>query len=136
MHADRLYHQMLDYERRVEEAKAAGLQPPPAKSLFKPSAEPAPQPTDSKTNPAATETDMVIPGGEAPPPGMKPEKPLQDLTPHERELEIQLEKQKRAQRQVYYNEVSGVLEADNAAREQRRKKFSGWFGETIGNWLA
>ena len=34
MHADKLYHRMLDYERKVAEAKEAGREPPHPKSLF------------------------------------------------------------------------------------------------------
>lgn len=33
LHADKLYHQMLDYENRVAEARAVGQEPPPQSRL-------------------------------------------------------------------------------------------------------
>ncbi|OJD22783.1 hypothetical protein ACJ73_05868 [Blastomyces percursus] len=142
MHADKLYHQMLDYERRAEEAKAAGLEPPTPQSLFKP----ASQPSSSSTAPTTTTTtttdsqptnsDLEIPGGEQVPEGVKFTKPLKDMTPHERELELQVLHQKRAQQGIYLEEVGPVLQAENQARDKRREKLSGWFGETIAKYLA
>ncbi|OAX81118.1 hypothetical protein ACJ72_04539 [Emergomyces africanus] len=142
MHADKLYHQMLDYEQRVEEAKAAGQEPPPPQSLFKPNF----QPTSTSTAPATntttsdsqptTSADLEIPGGEKVPVGVKFKKPLKDMTPHERELELQVLQQKRAQQGIYLEEVGPVLQAENEARDKRREKLSGWFGETIGKFLA
>ncbi|PGH28101.1 hypothetical protein AJ80_00359 [Polytolypa hystricis UAMH7299] len=138
MHADKLYHQMLDYEKRVEEAKAAGQQPPPPQSLFNPNFKPAPKPTteQSETSTSSSSDALEIPGVDQVPQGVKFQKPLKDLTPHERELEIQVVKQKMQQQQVYYREVSGMLNAEDLAKEKRRQKFAGWFGETVGNWLA
>jgi len=127
MHADKLYHQMLNYETRVEEAKAAGLEPPPPKSLFNPEIRAAVQATSSATE---------IPGGEQLPRGAKLEKQLKDLTPHERELEVRAIQQKTAQNQVYLKEVSAMLKSEEVAKAKRREKLSGWFGETIGKWLA
>ncbi|PGH34623.1 hypothetical protein GX50_02513 [[Emmonsia] crescens] len=146
MHADKLYHQMLDYERRVEEAKAAGQEPPPPQSLFKPNLQPpqspTPIPTPTTTTTATTTdsqpatSDLEIPGGEKVPVGVKFKKPLKNMTPHERELELQVLQQKRAQQGIYLQEVGPVLQAENQARDKRREKLSGWFGETIGKFLA
>ncbi|EEP77485.1 predicted protein [Uncinocarpus reesii 1704] len=79
MHADKLYHQMLDYEARVEQAKAAGVEPPPIKSLFNPNAEPIPsQAEDGVKGPNGA---VVIPGGIQVPLGMKTSKPLKGYDP-------------------------------------------------------
>src|SRR5436190_15886405 len=115
MHADKLYHRMLDYETRVEEAKAAGLEPPPLKSLFNPEA------PSGVTNSA-----IEIPGGEHLPPGIKLTKALKDLTPHERELEVQTIKQKMVEREVYRREVANTLKSEDEAKAKRREKLSGW----------
>ncbi|EAS29306.3 uncharacterized protein CIMG_08052 [Coccidioides immitis RS] len=132
MHADKLYHQMLDYEARVEEAKAAGVEPPPLRSLFNPDAAPIPAESegDNANEPA------MVPGGLQIPAGMKPSKPLKDLTPHERELEVMALKQQVVQRDRYVKEVSPLVKADEEAKAKRRAKFTSWFGETIGRWLA
>ncbi|PGH11850.1 hypothetical protein AJ79_04647 [Helicocarpus griseus UAMH5409] len=138
MHADKLFHQMLDYEQRVKDAKAAGLEPPPPQSLFKPNSQSTPKPATTTTNnPENTaSSELEIPGGEKVPAGVKFDKPLKNMTPHERELELQVLRQKRMQQGVYLQEVGGVLNAEKEAREKRREKLSGWFGDTIAKFLA
>ncbi|EFR04471.1 hypothetical protein MGYG_07479 [Nannizzia gypsea CBS 118893] len=132
MHADRLYHRMLDYERRVAEAKEEGREPPHPKSLFKSEAEIA----ASQETTSQPDDECLIPGGEGLPAGAMPYKPLKEMTPHERELEVQSLKQQMVQRDIYMKEVTPVLRAEEAAKNKRREKFTSWFGETIGNWLA
>ncbi|EEH18584.1 hypothetical protein PABG_07644 [Paracoccidioides brasiliensis Pb03] len=145
LHADKLFHQMLDYEQRMKEAKSAGLEPPPPQSLFKPNVQSISQSADTNTNATnstpedaskSTNSDLEIPGGEKIPGNTKFSKPLKDMTPHERELELQVLHQERAQQGVYMQEVGGVLKAENAARDKRREKLSGWFGDTIAKYLA
>lgn len=131
MHADKLYHQMLDFERRVEEARAAGVEPPPITSLFNPDAKLIPQ-NDSNTRPG----ELVIPGGEQLPPGSKPSKPLEELTPHERELEIRSIKAEMEQQKRYAEEASPYLKKQEEARLKRQEKAIKWFGETIGKWIT
>jgi hypothetical protein len=115
MHADKLYHQMLDYEKRVEEAKAAGMEPPPLTSLFQPDQ----------------------PAGDAPlPAGFKPSKPLAKLTPHERELEIRAHQAQLDQQKIYMQEASPFMKSQEEARNKRREKASSWFGDTIGKWVS
>lgn len=129
MHADKLYHQMLDYERRVNEAKAAGQQPPPLQSLFNPAA--PVEPAES-----STQRPDFIPGGERLPEGARPSKSLENMTPHEREVEVRVWRQKMEEQGMYRGEVSDMLKGEEAAKLKRREKFSSWFGPTIGNWLA
>lgn len=132
MHADKLYHQMLDYEKRVNEAKAAGNELPPLKSLF--------QPTKTTTTPEATgdksQPSIEIPGGEAIPAGFKPSKPLAKLTPHERELEIRAHNAQLEQQRLYVQEASPFMKTQGDARDKRREKAVSWFGETIGKWVS
>jgi hypothetical protein len=126
MHADKLYHQMLDYEKRVEEAKTAGVEPPPMSSLFNPEKQP----------PAEKKPGLEIPGGEPIPAGFKPSKPLQKLTPHERELEIRAHYAQLEQQKMYVEEAGPFMKTQDTARDKRREKMVSWFGETIGNWVS
>ncbi|PYH66377.1 uncharacterized protein BO88DRAFT_406844 [Aspergillus vadensis CBS 113365] len=129
MHADKLYHQMLDYEKRVEEAQKAGQEPPPLTSLFNPKAE-------ASQTPANTPGALEIPGGETIPVGLKPSKPLAQLTPHERELEIRAHNAQLEQQKLYVQEASPFMQTHEDARQKRREKAVSWFGETIGRWVT
>ncbi|KAJ5888285.1 hypothetical protein N7495_008326 [Penicillium taxi] len=130
LHADKLYHQMLDYEKRVEEAKAAGVEPPPLQSLFQTeqTKTPVAQPKSSST--------LEIPGGEAIPEGFKPSKALHKLTPHERELEIRAHNAQLKQHTLYAEEASPFMKSQEDAREKRREKAVSMFGKTLGKWMS
>jgi hypothetical protein len=132
MHADKLYHQMLDYERRVEEARIAGIEPPPITSLFNPDAKPIPSQPDLDT-PLG---ELAVPGGEQLPPGVKPSKPLEELTPHERELEIRSIKAHIDQQKIYVGTITPFLKSHEDGRQKRQEKAVRWFGETIGKWIT
>ncbi|GAM38487.1 hypothetical protein TCE0_033f09244 [Talaromyces pinophilus] len=125
MHADKLYHQMLDYENRVAEARAAGQEPPPITSLFNPDAKPV-SPSDQK----------VIPGVEQLPEGIKLPEKLDKLSPHERELEIQSMKAELEQKKVYSEEAAPFIKAQQEAQAKRQQKAKSWFGETIGKYIT
>jgi hypothetical protein len=129
MHADKLYHQMLDYEKRAEEARKAGQEPPPLTSLFNPQAE-------AQQTPANAPGALEIPGGETIPTGLKPSKPLAQLTPHERELEIRAHNAQLEQQKLYVQEASPFMQTHEDARQKRREKAVSWFGETIGRWVT
>ncbi|OOQ86722.1 hypothetical protein PEBR_22112 [Penicillium brasilianum] len=128
MHADKLYHQMLDYEKRVAEAKAAGVEPPPLTSLFNPDKPPHIE--------GVAGTQVEIPGGETLPPGFKPSKPLLKLTPHERELEIRSHNSLLEQQKLYAEEATSFMNTQANARTKRQEKAVSWFGETIGKWVS
>lgn len=130
MHADKLYHQMLDYEKRVEEAKAAGVEPPPLMSLFQP------ERTTKAVVGKKSKAGLEIPGGEPIPAGFKPSKPLEKLTPHERELEIRAHNAQLEQQKLYVQEASPFIKRQEDARSKRREKAVSWFGETIGKWVS
>lgn len=130
MHADKLYHQMLDYERQVEIAQAAGLEPPPLTSLFKPEA------TSRVEKPSKKAEAVEIPGEEKIPAGFKPSKDLERLTPHERELEIRVHQAHLDQQNVYAETASPFMKGQEDARQKRREKASSWMGETLGRWFS
>ena len=131
MHADKLYHQMLDYERRVKEAKAAGTEPPPLVSLFQPE-----QPVKKSELSDKESLAYDIPGNLTVPAGFKPSKPLHTLTPHERELEIRAHNSQLEQQKVYAEEASPFMKSQTDARSKRQEKAVSWFGETIGRWVS
>lgn len=138
MHGDKLYHQMLDYEKQVEKAREAGLQPPPITSLFKPEAQtPATATaTTQQTSKDDSNKALEIPGGEQIPTGFKPSKPLEKLSPHERELEIRAHNSQLEQRKLYMQEASPFMKTQEDARLKRQEKAVSWFGETIGRWIT
>lgn len=123
---------MLDYEKRVEEAKAAGVEPPPLTSLFQP--EKTARPQGAVAN--KSKRGLEIPGGEPLPAGFKPSKPLEKLTPHERELEIRAHNAQLEQQKLYVQEASPFMKSQEDARSKRREKAVSWFGETIGKWVS
>lgn len=128
MHADKLYHQMLDYEKRVEEAKTAGQEPPPLMSLFDPK-------QATKTS-SGKKSDLDIPSGVTIPEGFKPSKPLHQLTPHERELEIRAHNAQLEQHRMYAEEAEPFMKSHEESRTKRKEKMTTWFGESIGKWFG
>ncbi|KAL4804769.1 hypothetical protein BDV18DRAFT_27419 [Aspergillus unguis] len=129
MHADKLFHEMLDYEKRVEQAQEAGLEPPPLTSLFNPQAEPV-EPG------SAGSSKLEIPGGLSIPEDFKPSKSLERLTPHERELELRAHYQQLEDQKAYVQNMSATMRTQDAGKEKRREKLVSWFGETVGNWMT
>ena len=131
MHGDNLYHQMLDYDKQVKQAREEGLEPPPLTSLFNPQAQ-----NTTATQQTPMDTSLEIPGGEQIPAGFKPSKSLEKLTPHERELEIRAHNSQLEQQKLYMQEASPFMKSQEDARLKRQEKAVGWFGETIGRWVT
>lgn len=137
MHADKLYHKMLDYERAAEEAHAKNEPVPEPVSLFK-----SRQQTETTpATPVSAQDDggdhsIPVPGGETLPPGAHWSKAPERLTPHEREVEVRIARQQMEMRHQYRGEVEDVLKEEEMAKRLRQEKFSKWFGPTVGKWLA
>ena len=130
MHADKLYHQMLNYERQTDEAKAAGREPPPLTSLFNPEAKPEQQKWGAGTDA------LEIPGGEEIPQGFKPSKPLHQLRPHERELEIRAHNAQLEQQNLYSEAAEPFIKFQEDSRQKRRERAVKLFGEKVGAWIT
>lgn len=135
LHADKLYHQMLDYEQRAAEARAAGREAPPITSLFQPDAQPIHVDYDRNNN-NNNNNNIVVPGGEKFPEGYKPHTPLENLTPHERELAIRSVNAEIEQNKAYADEAMPFVQKQQEARARRQERAKGWFGETIGKWIT
>lgn len=136
LHADKLYHQMLDYEQRAAEARAAGREPPPITSLFRPDAQPVASHTLPNARSPSDSDNIVIPGGETFPEGYTPHTSLKDLTPHERELAVRSVNAEIEQNKAYADEARPFVQKQQEARAKRQEKAKGWFGETIGKWIT
>lgn len=130
MHADKLYHQMLDHEKRADGAHAAGQEPPPLTSLFKPEANQHVEKSHDQTGP------LKIPSGVQIPDGFRPSKDWEKLTPHERELEIKVHESNKAQQDLYVEKASPFMKSQEDARLKRQEKASSWLGETFGRWVT
>jgi len=120
MHADKLYHRMMDYEAAVDEAKTQGKPIPPLTSVFNP------------TRPAPTLEEINLPPNLAK--GLKV--PLQELPPHEREVAAKaiLEETKIAQ--THADDFFKYTTTLNEGRLERQKKLVDAFGETLGKFFV
>lgn len=119
MHADKLYHRMMDYEVAVDEARAKGEPVPPLASVFNPN------------RPAPTIKDLDLPPNLAK--GLK--KPLYALPPHERELEARAVIEETKVAQKHADDFFAFTTTLNEGRKQRQKKLVDAFGESLGKFF-
>lgn len=119
MHADKLYHRMMDYEAAVDEAKATGKPVPPLTSVFNPS------------RPAPTIEEISLPSNLAS--GLN--KSLLQMPPHERELAARAVLQETKISQQYAQDFFAYTTTLNEGRQDRQKKLVAVFGETLGKFF-
>lgn len=119
MHADKLYHRMMDYESQVDEAKRNNQPIPPLSSLFNP-ARPAPT-LDQMALPKAMEDKM--------------KRPLQEYPPHERELAARAALQEAKLTDLYAQDLFNYTVTMNEDRKNRQAWLTRTFGEAIGKFL-
>lgn len=119
MHADKLYHRMMDYEAAVDEAKAKGQPIPPLTSVFNPN------------RPAPTMEEINLPPHLSG--GMN--KPLHELPPHERELAARAILTETKVSQNYADDFFAYTTTLNEGRKERQKKLVNAFGETLGKFF-
>jgi hypothetical protein len=119
MHADKLYHRMMDYENAVEEAKLNDDPIPPLSSLFDP-ARPAPS-LDQLDLPKGMERQM--------------KKPLHELPPHERELAVRAALQEAKMAHLYKEDFQTYAVEMNEKRKERQQWLIKQFGEPIGKFI-
>lgn len=119
MHADKLYHRMMDYEAAVDEAKATNQPVPPLSSVFNP----------NKPAPSIEEINL--------PPKMEKslKKPLHELPPHERELAARAILQEAKLAQVYADDFFKYTTTLNEDRKERQRWLVNALGETVGKFL-
>ncbi|KAJ9655986.1 hypothetical protein H2198_005239 [Neophaeococcomyces mojaviensis] len=120
MHADKLYHRMMDYEAAVDEAKAKGQPIPPLTSVFNPN------------RPAPTIDEINLPQGLAR--GLK--RPLHELPAHEREVAARAVLQETKIAQTYADDFFKYTTTLNEGRQERQKKLVDLFGDTLGKFFV
>lgn len=119
MHADKLYHRMMDYEVAVDEANAKGQPVPPLTSVFNPN------------RPAPTVKELDLPPALAK--GLK--RPLYALPPHERELEAKAVLEETKVAQQHADDFFAFTTTLNEGRKERQKKLVAAFGENLGKFF-
>lgn len=119
MHADKLYHRMMDYEASVDEAKATGQPIPPLTSVFNPN------------RPAPTMEQLNLPPNLAKGLGTR----LQEMPPHERELAARAVLEETKVSHQYADDFFAYTTTLNEGRKERQKKLVDAFGETLGKFF-
>ncbi|KIX00165.1 uncharacterized protein Z518_10302 [Rhinocladiella mackenziei CBS 650.93] len=119
MHADKLYHRMMDYEAAVEEAKRNNQPIPPLSSLFNPK------------RPAPTLEQMALPKAME----EKMKKPLHEYPPHERELVAKAALQEAKLSDLHAEDLFTYTVTMNEDRKNRQAWLTKTFGEAIGKFL-
>lgn len=119
MHADKLYHRMMDYEAEVDDARRNGKPIPPLVSLFNP----------NRTAPSADQ--LVLPEVIA----SKLTKPLSDYAPHERELAAKAALEEAKVADAYAKDLFTYTTTMNEERKTRQAWLTKAFGETLGKFL-
>ena len=119
MHADKLYHRMMDYENAVAEAKLNGDPIPPLSSLFNP------------TRPAPSLEQLDLPKGLE----LRMKKPLHELPPHERELAVRAALQEAKMAHLYKEDFQNYAVEMNEKRKERQQWLIKQLGEPIGKFI-
>lgn len=119
MHADKLYHRMMDYEEELDDAKRKGKPLPPLTSLFN-NHRPVPSVEEIKL-PQAMEAKLQT--------------PLHELPPHERELAAKVALQEARVRNFNAEELFKLTTTMNEDRQRRQSWAVRTFGEVIGKFM-
>lgn len=119
MHADKLYHRMMDYEAEVDDARRNGRPIPPLTSLFNP----------NRSAPTAEQLDLpeTITS--------KMKKPLHEYAPHERELAARAALEEAKVADAYAQDLFNYTTTMNEERKVRQQWLTNAFGETLGKFL-
>jgi hypothetical protein len=119
MHADKLYHRMMDYEEALEDARLNNKPIPPLSSVFNPD---QPAPIVEQTNlPESVQRRLKV--------------PLKDLPPHERELAIRAATTEATMANENAEDFFKYTTTMNEARQKRQAAAIKVLGEPIGKFL-
>ncbi|MCJ1245209.1 hypothetical protein MMC30_002410 [Trapelia coarctata] len=135
MHADTLYHRMLERERAVEEAKAAGLPIPTFPDILS-SSKSTPSTTTQMTPPASAENPVPLPPDLE---GLKPKVKaqlrdrLKDLSPEERALEEKALAMEIAAGKTVGKQIDKMFEDQAKAKKLRKEQGKETFGDKISS---
>jgi hypothetical protein len=133
MHADTLYHRMLDQEQAVEEAKAARLPVPTFPSIISSSTLQAQSRTQSKPAEHSSEKTSLPSEIEALKPHIKEQLKdrLEKLSPEEREVEQKALQMEIAAGENVGHQLNKVFEEQDKARKLRKEQGKETFGDKI-----
>jgi len=135
MHADTLYHRMLERERAVEEAKAAGLPMPTFPNILS-SSKTTPSTPTQVAPPASAENPIPLPPDLE---GLKPkvkaqlQDRLKDLSPEERALEEKALAMEIAAGETVGKQIDKMFEDQARAKKLRKEQGKETFGDKIGS---
>ena len=135
MHADTLYHRMLEREQAVEEAKAAGLPVPTFPDIISSStslASAQPQSTPA----VGSSEDQPLPAGFE---GLKPKVKaqvrdrLKNLTPEEREVEEKALAMELAAGETIGKQINQIFDDQGKAKRLRKEQGRETVADKIGS---
>ena len=125
MHADKLYHEMLDREKVIEEAKVSGKPIPSFKPLI------------------GEQARKVFVEGETPIFEIREEdiqkrveKPLAKMTPAEREIEIKAIKAELEDQYRTNLAVGDIRNPERLSKDAKQKKLEEKFGPWLAKWMS
>ncbi|KAI9846125.1 MAG: hypothetical protein M1838_001407 [Thelocarpon superellum] len=124
MHADQLYHRMLDQERATEKAKAAGLPPPALGPLIPSASAPAPPEASSVSERLGPDARKEF------------ETRVASLSPTERELEEHALAAEIAVDTQIASRIGEQQQQEHRARDLRRAKGQETPWDRIGSWFG
>lgn len=135
MHSDKLYHEMLDREAAVEEAKKSGIEAPELPPLISPESTTAALGADSAWARARQKAVEMGQTGNLSSLSSKRQEQvkqqIEGLSPRERELELQLIAAESRAQLEYAEQIRQRLEEEREGRMDRRARGKETAGDTI-----
>lgn len=135
MHADKLYHEMLERERSAKEAKEQGLEEVQLPPLIQPESTTQALGEDSawaRARKKAAESGMSYNLSSFPPAKQEEiKKRIEGLPKHERELELQLMAAESRAQMEYAQQIGDRLEEEKIHRAERRERGKETLGDTL-----
>ncbi|MCJ1471933.1 hypothetical protein MMC13_000574 [Lambiella insularis] len=138
MHADTLYHRMLDQERMVEEAKSAGLPIPTFPSLISPHRQSAVTPVKDHSGKDSS-VEQPLPGDlEELKPKVKAQlrERLKGLSAEEREIEEKAMAMEIAAGEIVGKQITELYEETGNAKRLRKDQGKETFADRVGTWFG
>ena len=140
MHADSLYHRMLDQERAVEAAKAAGepipLFPPIMSSTLHKSSSAPSDAASTSENAAIQQAASVTREELRPKVRTQLEKRFKDLSPEEREVEEKAIAMEIAAGEVLQKQIGEIWDEQGKAKKLRREQGKETFSDRVSGWFG
>ncbi len=135
MHADTLYHRMLDQEKAIEKAKAAGQPVPSFPSIIPSPSTPAPlsvsSPPSTSPRDGRIRSDQLTPEVQA-----QLKRRLEGLNPKEREVEEKAIVAEIAAGERLGRQIGVIYEEQAKTRKERKEQGQETLGDKISGWFG